>query len=70
MPTPADALPGRTIRAVRPMTPAECAAEGWEHPALALILDNGTVLYPSRDDEGNGPGAFFGATADGRHVAF
>jgi hypothetical protein len=33
--------------------------------ATVLVLDDGTILYPSRDDEGNGPGALFGADRDG-----
>lgn len=70
MPAPADSLPGRTITSVRAMTEDECLAEGWTRPALALVLANGTVIYASQDDEGNGPGSLFGATSDGRHVAF
>ena len=55
---------GRTIEEVRPLTAHELAAEGWadwlESGAPVLVLDDGTRLYPSRDDEGNGPGALFG----------
>jgi len=57
-------LVGRTIVEVRPMTDEEKYAEGWEHfvgSPLVLILDNGLKLYPSEDEEGNGPGALFGA---------
>ena len=44
------------------MTKKELDAEGWEgHDAPAvLILSDGSKLYPSRDSEGNGPGALFG----------
>ena len=45
---------------VREMTKAEQEREGWDSPAIALVLDNGVVLYPSQDDEGNGCGALFG----------
>jgi hypothetical protein len=55
-----DSLVGRCIVAVRPMTKAELAREGWEEACIAVVLDNGTLLYPSRDDEGNAPGALFG----------
>jgi len=34
----------------------------------ALVLENGTVLYPSRDEEGNGPGAMFGRTKAGTTI--
>jgi hypothetical protein len=55
-------LVGRTIKQVRKMTAKELEAEGWEGDhALVIELDNGTLVYPSRDDEGNGPGALFGS---------
>ncbi len=63
---------GRRIVAVRAMTKDELAAEGWppNETVPTLVLDDGTVLFPSRDEEGNGPGALFGATArkQGFHV--
>ncbi len=59
-------LAGRTIVAVRKMRAAEAKREGWDlrwaHGAPpVLVLDDGQVIYPSADDEGNGPGALFGA---------
>lgn len=64
---------GRTIVEVRPMTDAELQEEGWEDwnevPA-ALVLDDGTVLYPSRDTEGNGPGALFGIKGEQGFLLF
>jgi hypothetical protein len=58
---------GRTIRAIRAMTPAELKAEGWDAdnidgPPLVVVLDDGAKLYAARDPEGNGPGALFGVT--------
>jgi hypothetical protein len=36
-------------------------SEGWEDQTVqAIVLDNGTLLYPSRDYEGNSGGALFG----------
>ena len=68
---PADksGLVGLTITAVRPMKTAELKLEGWETgrggaPAI-LVLSDGTKLYASRDDEGNGPGVLFGTGKDG-----
>lgn len=61
-------MKGRKIVDVRHMTKAEMEREGWDDyrgPATVLVLDNGTILYPSMDEEGNGPGALFGATKDG-----
>lgn len=56
---------GAKLVNVRMMMPSEIAAEGWEdnhhsESATALIFDDGTVLYASQDDEGNGPGRMFG----------
>ena len=35
--------------------------EGWEpYDGIALVLNDGSFLYPSRDEEGNGPGTLFG----------
>ena len=59
------ALVGRSIVEVRAMSAREIEAEGWplDETAPVLVLDDGTILFPSRDEEGNGPGALFGATA-------
>jgi hypothetical protein len=52
---------GRTIVDVRPLTDLEeevvFYGEGWG--AHAYVLDNDMVIIPSRDEEGNGPGASF-----------
>lgn len=64
----ADNVTGQKIVRVREMTPKEMEDEGWERwdePPTVMELENGTKLYPSRDPEGNGPGAMFGMGADG-----
>ncbi len=60
-------LVGRRIVAIRPMSEAELIAEGWPTDDLvpAIILDSGAVIFPSCDEEGNGPGALFGMTPRG-----
>ena len=64
-----DNVVGRTIVGARKMTRDEAEAEGWnglrdwDYPVV-LILDDGTILFPSADEEGNGPGELFG-TAGG-----
>jgi len=61
-------LLGRKIVEIRPLTLAELKGESWEgwpFKTVALVLDDGTLLYPSRDGEGNGPGQLFGKKADG-----
>jgi hypothetical protein len=63
-------LIGRKIVAVRPMTAAELKGEGWRKnihgDIFALVLDDGTVIYPACDEEGNGPGALFGCDGQAR----
>lgn len=49
------------IAALRELTPAELADRGWhERPdeTGAVVLDDGSLLIPERDPEGNGAGAF------------
>ncbi len=63
-------LVGRKIVEVRAMTRAELSAQGWTvypHHAepVVLVLDDGTCLFPSQDEEGNGPGVIFGQDGQG-----
>jgi hypothetical protein len=53
---------GKKIMNIRPMTKKEYGEMGWEghHPVMVLILEDGTLLYPSSDYEGNSGGALFG----------
>ncbi len=61
---------GRTIRMIRELTPAEKVREGWSQgePCECVELDDGTILYASRDAEGNGPGELFGIDPAGNAV--
>lgn len=52
------------------MTPEEAMECGWERWVdsesrlpVVLELDDGSLLIPSSDHEGNNPGALFGVTA-------
>lgn len=55
-----DEIIGQKIVGVRPLTKAELEAWGWERRGgTALVLENGVVLYASKDPEGNGPGALY-----------
>ena len=53
---------GHRIAKIRAMTQQELNAEGWDLEAnmTAIELDNGVVLYPSADEEGNYGGEIFG----------
>jgi hypothetical protein len=65
-----DKIVGHYVVKIRKMTEGEMEAEGWDlsrlYPPTVLELDNGTCLYASRDDEGNGPGTLFGFDAHGK----
>lgn len=52
-------LLNRTIVGVRYLLPEEADSLGWRRRAIVFELDNGTFVYPSMDDEGNGAGALF-----------
>jgi len=57
-------IEGAKIVKIRSMTDAEYSREYWDNdpnnPVYVLELDNGNILFPSRDYEGNGGGALFG----------
>ena len=52
-------LLNRTIVGVRYLLPEEAKSLGWYQRSVIFELDDGTLVYPSMDDEGNGPGALF-----------
>lgn len=52
-------LVGRRIVKVRYMTVAEQKGLGWYRACIVLHLDDGNIIYPSADDEGNDAGALF-----------
>lgn len=65
-PTRAPDVVGATIVMLRAMTKEEMTAEGWTEnwhgcAPTVIVLSTGAILYPSRDEEGNGPGALFGS---------
>lgn len=61
------ALAGRSIRAVSRMLPEQLERQGWTHEAAPLMLDLGSVkIFPSKDDEGNGPGVISVRQPDGK----
>ena len=49
-------LVGRKIVEVRYMNEKEIKSYAWYESAVVLRLDDGKLLYPMQDDEGNGPG--------------
>ena len=56
-------LIGKKIIAIRELSIEERDREGWDRgfrSAAVIELDDGTVIFPSKDGEGNGPGVLFG----------
>lgn len=53
-------LVGRTVKAVSYMSAEEKENAGFYRAALVIEFTDGTLLYPSADDEGNDAGALFG----------
>ena len=52
-------LEGRTIVLVRYMTRKEVEDLDFRRAGIVLMLDDGTCIFPSMDDEGNDSGALF-----------
>lgn len=44
---------------VRYLTDEEMEMLGWYNKCVVIVLDDGTLVYPSKDDEGNNAGALF-----------
>jgi len=62
-------LKGKVISEVRYMTAEEVEHIGWDSKGLIMVLtdpdgSNELLVWPSRDDEGNGPGAIFTSADD------
>ena len=55
----ATVLVGRKIVAVRYLSSDEREGLGWDCRSVVFQLDNGTLVWPSADDEGNDAGALF-----------
>lgn len=66
----AEHLQGKTVFAVRYLTPDEAEALGWSSRPLMIEFDDGTLIFASRDDEGNGAGSLLGQTPDGTELTF
>jgi len=56
------------------MTDAELEREGWNYHTgsipTVIVFEDGTKVFPSKDPEGNGPGALFGISDDDRPFRF
>ena len=59
-----NALVGRTIVAARYLGKDEANRLGWYARSVVFELDNGVLVWPSMDDEGNAAGALFTTDPD------
>ena len=58
-------LMARIVVDVRYLTKEEMEGLGWHESVPVIIFNDGTMLFPSSDDEGNGGGALFGQAKSG-----
>lgn len=57
-----DVFQGRTIVDVRYLTDEEAKELGWYDRCVVFQLDNGELMFPSQDEEGNNAGVIFFGT--------
>ena len=63
-------LGGKTVSKIRYVTKEEAENMGWYSRSIVIEFTDGTLILPSRDDEGNDGGALFGQTKDGKDLTF
>lgn len=63
-------LKGKSVAAVRYLSPEEANKMGWYKRPLVIEFTDGTLIFSSSDDEGNDGGALFGQTKDGKELTF
>lgn len=59
---------GRKIVEVRYMTDEERRGMYWSSCPIVIKLDDGTLIYPTSDDEGNDGGALHGISKNGMDI--
>jgi hypothetical protein len=67
----ANELVGKTIKSCRYMTDEEKERLGlghWGRINVIITFDDGTVAFPSQDDEMNGSGVLYAYRADGSEI--
>lgn len=63
---------GRTIVAIRPMTAKEQEDFYWDsrYPIPVIVLDDGSLLIASQDEEMNGPGELLHVDNDETYLVY
>lgn len=59
---------GKKIVSARYLSKKEGNDMHWFHRPIVFQMDDGTLMFPSCDDEGNNGGSIFGQTKDGKHI--
>ena len=63
-------LKGRKIETVRYLSSEEASVMYWSSRPLVIQLDDGTLIFPSSDDEGNDGGALLGQDTNNEQLTF
>ena len=63
-------LVGKKIVGVRYMSDEEAIGMDWNEKPLVIQFNDGSIIFSSKDDEGNGGGALFGNTHDQKEMSF
>ena len=63
-------LVGKKIESIRYLSKGEQKELMWYKRPIVIKLDDGSLLLPSMDDEGNDGGALFGQSKDGDEWTF
>lgn len=61
-------LVGKRIKNVRYLDEEEQEQLGWYSSTIVMVLEDGTLIFPSKDDEGNDAGALFGQSPKGEEI--
>tara|TARA_B100000575_G_C23011636_1_gene582737 strand:- start:779 stop:1024 length:246 start_codon:yes stop_codon:yes gene_type:complete len=65
-----DKLVGKTIKLVRYLSEKEAESLGWYSRPLVIEFTDNSIIFPSKDDEGNDGGALFGQSKDNKEWTF
>lgn len=63
-------LKGKVIESVRYLSKKEQEAMDWYNRTIVIQFTDGTLIFPSMDDEGNDGGALFGQSPNGEELTF
>jgi hypothetical protein len=65
-----DHLKGKVVESVRYLSEEEKDMMGWYNKTIVIQFTDGTIIFPSMDDEGNDGGALFGQSPKGEELTF